>query len=585
MTISLTTPASQAPAIQGPVISGRPAGVLDAAGYTPNIAQGSVFVVKGSNLSPDGVVQGGYPLPVALNGVSIAFTPAAGGASVPAYLLYTYNTAGVSQLAGILPSTAAPGSYNVSVTVNGVASPAVPVTLVARKFGLFTADSSGTGAAALQEIDSAGAYHQNRFTTQLVGSSADSIAPAHPGDYLVAYGTGLGPIQVPDQDAPGVIDLSGQASVQVLVGGEAITPLYAGRSPGFAGVDQINFQLPPDVQTACAVSIQVSVAGQLSNLATIAIAPAGATVCGPAPVSNDVLSRLDQGGTLTVGSFWLTQVSPAAGESQFAGLGNMNESASGAFVKYTGFQFAGAAALLNVPGTCQVSSTVGNAAQLMFGSIGTYLDAGTLTVNGPGIGFRQLTRDTASGAYSVLLGASTSPANVNLPLGYLSLTSSPAITSGPYQITGSGGADIGKFSASGTVGQPMTISSSLPATINRAQDLTLSWAGGTSGGLVSVTGISGAVLGGTAAQPIYDAVKFTCTATAAAGSITIPSSLLLQLPVTPAGGSGMGYLAITSGGQPVQGNGMFTAPLTAGGSIDDGFFLGSLGTFTSTTYQ
>jgi len=573
---------------QAPVISGLPAGVLDAAGYTPNIAQGSVFVVKGSNLCPAGVVQAGsYPLPVTLNGVSIALTPAAGGASVAAYMIYTYNSAGVSQLAAVMPSATTPGLYNISVSANGSTSAAVPVTVVQRKFGIFTADSSGTGAAALQSIDATGGYHNNRFTTgALGGSSGVSMAPAHPGDFLVAYGTGLGAIQVSDQGAPGVIDFSGQTSIEVLVGGEAITPLYAGRSPGYSGVDQINLQLPADVQTGCTVPIQVSVAGQLSNLATVAIAPAGGDTCSPAPVSTDVLSRLDQGGSLTLGSFWLTQVTPAATQPQLAGIGNMNESALGAFVKYSGFQLAGAAALLSAPGACQISYTVGNTAQLIFGSIGTYLDAGGLTLSGPGVGVRQLTRDTASGAYSVLLGDSNSPlASIHLPLGYPSLTPSPMIASGAYQLTGSGGADIGKFSASATVGQPLTISDGLPAAVNRARDLTISWTGGTSGGLVSVTGISGTIVGGTSTQPIYDAAKFTCTAETSSGSITIPSALLSQLPVTPTGGAGMGYLAVTSGAQPAQGNGMFTAPLTAGGAIDGGFFLGTLGTFTTATYQ
>jgi uncharacterized protein (TIGR03437 family) len=61
------------------------------------------------------------------------------------------------------------------------------------------------------------------------------------------------------------------------VGGQALTPLYAGRSPQFPGEDQINFQLPPKGQVVegCSVSISVMVDGVNSNTATLPIAIAG----------------------------------------------------------------------------------------------------------------------------------------------------------------------------------------------------------------------------------------------------------------------------------------------------------------------
>src|ERR1700733_2159096 len=58
--------------------------VLDAGSYTANLAQGSIFVVKGTNLSSattnGGFSQAGFPLPATLAGVKITFTPVAGGA-------------------------------------------------------------------------------------------------------------------------------------------------------------------------------------------------------------------------------------------------------------------------------------------------------------------------------------------------------------------------------------------------------------------------------------------------------------------------------------------------------------------------
>ena len=73
--------------------------VLDAGSYTKNIAQGSIFVVKGTNLSASGFTQFSFPLPTSSSGVKITFTPAAGGAGTDAYLVYLYNQSGVNQLA------------------------------------------------------------------------------------------------------------------------------------------------------------------------------------------------------------------------------------------------------------------------------------------------------------------------------------------------------------------------------------------------------------------------------------------------------------------------------------------------------
>ena len=74
--------------------------VLDAVSYTPNIAEGSIFVVKGSNLNASGFTQFSFPLPTASqSGVKITFTPSSGGSGTDAYLIYLYNQNGVNQRA------------------------------------------------------------------------------------------------------------------------------------------------------------------------------------------------------------------------------------------------------------------------------------------------------------------------------------------------------------------------------------------------------------------------------------------------------------------------------------------------------
>lgn len=577
-------PPSQ-PAGPVPTISGIPAGILDAASYTAAVVPGSIFVVKGSDLSPNGVVQASsYPLATTLNGVSISFAPA-GGSPIAPYMLYTYNVNGSSQLAAVLPSTLTSGVYSVTVTNNGVTSTPAAVTVVPRKFELITADSSGTGAAALQNQNAAGTIFLNRFTTGQIGGLA--YAPAHPGDFLIAYGTGLGPIQGPDNTPPGPIDFTGQVDVQVLVGGRALTASYAGRSPSYPGMDQINVQLPADIPTGCTVSFQVSVAGQLSNPTNVAIAPAGDGTCSPAPFPPDVLSRLDQGGSLTMGNFLFSQLSSTLAQPGGTFTSAQNESAFGAFTRYSGFQLASATAWASPPGSCQLFQIVGSASQLVFGPVGTSLDAGMVFLNGPNVPDQTFTKDPVSGTYSLALGVSGAlTGGLYLPLGFPSYTATPVITTSNYQLLNgyAGGRDIGHFTASVTVEGPVVMNGRLPLNVDRTQDLTLNWTSLKATDLVTVSGASGFVVGGTSDNPIYQAVTFVCVAAEGAGTLTIPSSLLMQMPATPSA-NGVGYLQLVSGAPPTPGNGWFSGPLQTGVSFDGGAFLGRIGFFSSTSYQ
>ena len=128
--------------------------VQDAASNTPNIAQGSIFIVKGTTSRASGYTPFGPPRPTVSSGVKVTFTPVAGGAGTDAYLVYLYNQSGVNQIACILPSTVAVGNYNVTVT-NGTVSAPVVAQVVANKIGLFTQDSTGSGLASVQNYISA----------------------------------------------------------------------------------------------------------------------------------------------------------------------------------------------------------------------------------------------------------------------------------------------------------------------------------------------------------------------------------------------------------------------------------------------
>lgn len=168
-----------------------------------------------------------------------------------------YTSAG--QLAGLLPSSAAPGAYDVRVTYNGQTSATQRVQVVARNFGFATQSQNGQGPAQATINDA----FLNRFTTAQLGNV--QTRPERAGDVVVLWGTGLGADTA--SDATGGIsgDQTAAAQVRVILGGVEITPLYAERSNGSPGLDQINFVVPSNVQLGCFVPVRVRAGGRLSN--------------------------------------------------------------------------------------------------------------------------------------------------------------------------------------------------------------------------------------------------------------------------------------------------------------------------------
>ncbi|MCX6629700.1 MAG: hypothetical protein NTW28_18945 [Candidatus Solibacter sp.] len=548
------------PPVAGPTITE----VLDAGSYTKNIAQGSIFVVKGTTLSASGFTQFAFPLPASSSGVKITFTPAAGGSGTDAYLVYLYNQGGVNQLAAVLPSSVAPGNYNVTVT-NGTTSAPFAVQVLQRKLGLITADSSGSGLAVIQNYISAAQLDIDRFTT--FASGGFTFSPSRPGQILIAWATGMGPVTGGDNTAsPGFDFNASGVTVRVLVGGVSITPLYAGRAPGLAGADQINFQLPSNIPTGCTVSFQVSVNGVLSNPSFIAIAPDNsATACVAPGYTTQQLRNFDNGGSFTTGNFSITQFAmsvPSAGTQKINAI-------SGSFSKITGFQLASASeGNISViqSGSCQVIQSTTSGGASGGGSV-TNLDAGTVTINGPaGSSLTNQALTKTSNAYSL-----TNIEGFSFP-GQTAFS----LPAGTYTVNGAGGNDVGTFNTSITLGSLLTLANPLPATVVRSAGLTLNWTGGNASDLVEIIG-SSSTSTGTGSSTVTNSTTFICLTTAGQRTFTVPASVLTQLPATTTAGS----LIVASGVTPAT----FTASLKAGGSIDSGSFSSFVGIGGAPAYQ
>jgi uncharacterized protein (TIGR03437 family) len=544
------------------------AAVQDAASNTPNIAEGSYFSVYGSNLHPS--TQGiGLPYPwlQVSNAVKVTFTPTTGATGTDAYLVYVR----ADQINAILPSTVLVGSYNVTVT-NGTVSAQFPTQVVASKLGLFTQDQSGTGLAVVQNYISQSEVDVNRLTTGVYNTFLSS--PAKPGQTLIAWGTGLGPYAAADDTAGIVHDFRGSLTIAAVVGGVSIPVDFAGRA-GYAAIDQINFALPSNVPTGCAVTLQISVNGVLSATTYISIAPStSATACVQPGYTTQQLQDFDKGVTITTGGFSLTQFAltvPPYGTLKY-------DSISGSFTQITGFQLAASStrnAGVTTSGSCVVVPSTCNGT--VAATHVTNLDAGTVTLTGPAgtnLTNQKLTEDASYG-YNYTIGTE----GITIP----GQTSSSTILPGTYTLTGAGGTDVGSFNPSIQLGSPLTLNSPLPATVTESAGLTLNWTGGNASDVVQIFGYSGTGCG-TGANQVTNAAAFYCTTTAGQRTFTVPASILTRLPTVTAAqitaGTASGFLDVTSGPTPVS----FSPTLTKGGTVPS-VFSSLIGVGSTVAYQ
>ena len=202
------------------------------------VASGMFISIYGTNLATTTAQFDPVPYPTTLAGAQVLVngTPIGIHYASPSQINAVYPTAAVG-LATVTVTTSA-GSSTASVLVQ----PAAPA--------IFTQDQKGTGPAAAL----------NGLTNILVSASA----PLRAGDFVSLYVTGLGPVH-----PAGSLNVADQQPT-VTVDGKPCPVSYAGRAPGFVGLDQINCQIPSGIATTSSAPVFVT-SGSRSNLATLAI--------------------------------------------------------------------------------------------------------------------------------------------------------------------------------------------------------------------------------------------------------------------------------------------------------------------------
>jgi uncharacterized protein (TIGR03437 family) len=97
-------------------------------------------------------------------------------------------------------------------------------------------------------------------------------APAHAGDTIELFCTGLGPVDpaVADGSAPADARTQTVNPVQMTIGGREAAVSFAGLAPGFVGLYQVNAVVPAGTATG-SVPVAVKLAGQTSPTVTIPV--------------------------------------------------------------------------------------------------------------------------------------------------------------------------------------------------------------------------------------------------------------------------------------------------------------------------
>jgi len=236
---------------QTPVVSAG--GVVNAASFDAPVSPGSLVSIFGSNLAPQVAAASTIPLPLSLGGVTVAFN------GVAAPLLYVSS----GQINAQLPwEVSATGPMDVVVVVNGAVSAPQSVSVAPVSPGIFAIQ----GYAVAIQPDSALAAPSG--TVAQIASHA-----AVPGTTLVLLATGLGATNPPGVTGNNSLDTlrKANAATTVLIGNVPAQVTFAGLSPQFVGVDQINVVIPPNAPGGDAVPIQIQTGGRTSASAAIAI--------------------------------------------------------------------------------------------------------------------------------------------------------------------------------------------------------------------------------------------------------------------------------------------------------------------------
>jgi uncharacterized protein (TIGR03437 family) len=445
------------------------------------IAQGSLFIAKGTNLGPAAIIVATtFPLSTSIGGTSVKVTVG----SVTRDAIMYYSSAG--QIAAILPSAIPTGSGTITVTYNGATSAAFPINVVKTTIGVFTFNTTGGGDAV----------------ATLGAGFVGPLNAANPGEAVAFWATGLGPVNADETQPAPQFDMT-DIPLEAWMGGKPATVLFRGRNGCCSSVDVIYLEVPQGA-SGCMTPVVFKTGDYVSNTVSIPTALSG-RVCTPAVptlTSADVTRMLSQP-RIAVGGFNLFRLNPFPGAEPSLPLDGGN----GAFVWAAPVPGGLGILSFDVPsfGSCMVY-TGGQVSGFFLG--GGALPAGSLTnVTGPA-GLRQMGYDPSTNLYGAVFDAG---GNFLRP--------------GQFSITAPGGTGVGPINASSTFPQTLQwTNAGALANVDRAAGVTIEWSGGDPDGYVRIVGNATS-----SGSPAAGAL-FICNARIGDGRFTVPPYVTLAMP-------------------------------------------------------
>ncbi|MBI3933410.1 MAG: SBBP repeat-containing protein [Acidobacteria bacterium] len=239
-----------------------PGGVVNGASFAPNsaVAAGGIVSAFGTDLATSLAFASEIPLPNILANLSVRMD----GILAPLYFVAggQINLQVPWELAGQSQATVAVSS------ASAVIAP-ITVNLASAAPGIFTTNSSGAGQGAILNSSS------GEFAAPVGSIPGAATRPANRGDFVTIYCTGLGPVtNRPGTGlaSPGGPNLAVAITTPVVtIGGIQANVDFAGLSPNYVGLYQINAQVPANAQVGSVVPVAVSVGGVASNTVQMAI--------------------------------------------------------------------------------------------------------------------------------------------------------------------------------------------------------------------------------------------------------------------------------------------------------------------------
>lgn len=197
------------------------------------IAPNSIFTIYGKNLAlsswalgPGDIRNGNLPTDLPGMNVSVLVR----GTAVPLYFVSPY------QINALIPAEFTPGVARLEVRRGSAAGPRVEIQIVSDAMELFAFEN---GWAAATHPD---------------GRTVDAANPVRPGSYVVIYGTGWGATDRSEFYTAHIAQngalLKRWPELRVRLGERELARdhvWYAGLTPGFAGLYQVNLKVPEDL--------------------------------------------------------------------------------------------------------------------------------------------------------------------------------------------------------------------------------------------------------------------------------------------------------------------------------------------------